>query len=77
MPIECNKISRDCPQCHTNMVYDTGKSYFCSKCLATIPKSESDIKVEPMVEQVVEPEIENDDIATISDFSIEEKPVIV
>lgn len=38
MPIEVNRIDRYCPKCKNPTIFNTGKQYFCGKCLSTIEK---------------------------------------
>ncbi|MBI3623605.1 hypothetical protein HY212_06025 [Candidatus Pacearchaeota archaeon] len=35
MPIEINRINKECPQCKNSTMFNTGKGYFCGKCLST------------------------------------------
>jgi len=36
MPIEINRVNRECPQCKNSTIFNTGKGYFCGKCLNTL-----------------------------------------
>jgi len=36
MPIEVNRINKECPKCKNPALFNTGKEYFCGKCLSTI-----------------------------------------
>ncbi len=36
MPIEINRVNRECPQCKNSTIFSTGKGYFCGKCLNTL-----------------------------------------
>lgn len=38
MPIEVNRVNKECPRCKNPTIFDTGKNYFCGKCLIEIPK---------------------------------------
>ena len=41
MPIEVHRIKRKCPDCGNETTFDTGKNYFCNKCLTDIPKQQN------------------------------------
>lgn len=45
MPIEVNRVNKECPRCKNPTIFDTGKNYFCGKCLADIPKEKSPEKI--------------------------------
>jgi ribosomal protein S27AE len=36
MPIEVNRVNRACPQCKNPTIFNTGKGYFCGKCLSDL-----------------------------------------
>jgi len=36
MPIEINRIDKECPKCKNSTIFNTGKGYFCGKCLSTL-----------------------------------------
>lgn len=38
MPIEVNRIKRDCPACKNQTIFATNKGYFCGACLTDFPK---------------------------------------
>ena len=36
MPIEVNRVNLECPKCKNPTIFNTGKEYFCGKCLSTL-----------------------------------------
>ena len=36
MPIEVNRVNKECPKCKNPTIFNTGKEYFCGMCLATL-----------------------------------------
>ncbi|HEU5487479.1 MAG TPA: hypothetical protein VFV16_01520 [Candidatus Nitrosotalea sp.] len=36
MPIEVNRVNKECPKCKNPTIFNTGKEYFCGKCLSTL-----------------------------------------
>ncbi|MDE1725398.1 MAG: hypothetical protein KGH76_05835 [Thaumarchaeota archaeon] len=36
MPIEVNRVNKECPKCKNSTIFNTGKEYFCGKCLSTL-----------------------------------------
>jgi ribosomal protein S27AE len=47
MPIEVNRVNRECPKCKNPTIFNTGKEYFCGKCLSTH-------KINQVVEKIAE-----------------------
>ena len=45
MPIEINRVNRECPQCKNSTIFNTGKGYFCGKCLSTLEISQPTAKL--------------------------------
>jgi ribosomal protein S27AE len=45
VPIEVNRINKECPKCKNPTIFNTGKEYFCGKCLSTI-------KINPIAEKI-------------------------
>lgn len=50
MPIEVNRVNKECPRCKNPQIFDTGKNYFCGKCLIEIPKTKVTVSEPVMVE---------------------------
>ena len=46
MPIEVNRVNRECPKCKSPTIFHTGKAYFCGKCL-------SDLKINQVAEKIM------------------------
>ncbi|MDE1812885.1 MAG: hypothetical protein KGI19_11170 [Thaumarchaeota archaeon] len=40
MPIEVNRVNKQCTRCKNPTIFWNGKNYFCGKCLSDIPKEE-------------------------------------
>jgi len=36
VPIEVNRVNRECPKCKNPTIFNTGKEYFCGKCLSIL-----------------------------------------
>ena len=45
MPIEVNRVNRECPKCKNPTIFNTGKAYYCGKCL-------NDLKINQVAEKV-------------------------
>jgi ribosomal protein S27AE len=47
VPIEVNRVNKECPKCKNPAIFNTGKEYFCGKCLSTL-------KINQVAEKITE-----------------------
>lgn len=43
MPIEINRIDRQCPKCKNPKIFDIGKKFVCGKCMSDINKDTMEV----------------------------------
>ena len=78
MPIECNRVKKECPKCKNPTIFNTGKNYFCGACVSDLTyeeihgNSKSETEVQDVTPDSQEPII-NETEKSESEINIKEK----